>query len=247
MSATQPHFIAHRDGVADGMTLDPYAKDPAGPFMEVQPASGNRRRAFRRRGDAAAATREGLLTLQRQLDVGGRRGTLTITDAVGIVRASYNREHPEGRSGVGTDLRGPPYPDHLAPGDVAVYSRQGRLVPIERLVAIRALDRYPLRIPRVLALDDVLGSARTHVWLIGLAGIGATGLMAILTLLLSREVWRRTKREIELAYDRDRLRLAQAQIEADRSAAGTKPTANCWRARKPPRPQTARDRSSWPI
>jgi signal transduction histidine kinase len=30
-------------------------------------------------------------------------------------------------------------------------------------------------------------------------------------------VWRRTKREIELAYDRDRLRSAQAQIEADRA------------------------------
>jgi signal transduction histidine kinase len=39
----------------------------------------------------------------------------------------------------------------------------------------------------------------------------------VLSLLLVREIWRRTKQEIELSYDRDRLALAQAQIEADRA------------------------------
>ena len=87
------------------------------------------------------------------------------------------------------------------------------MLNIDRLITMRRLDRYDLRVLVALDLDDVLGSARDHIWLISLVGAGATALMSGLTLLLAREVWRRTRREIELAYDRDRLHLAQSQIE----------------------------------
>ena len=50
-----------------------------------------------------------------------------------------------------------------------------------------------------------------------MVGVGATGLIAVLTLLLVRELWRRTRREIELAADRERLQLAQRQIDVERT------------------------------
>jgi signal transduction histidine kinase len=211
----QSHFIAHRDGTADGMMVDPYIEDAAGLFIEFSRRLETADGVFA--GEAMLLLKPaGLLTLHRQFDV-GRRGMITITDTTGIVRAGYDLEHPDGSQGVGTDLRAAPYPEHLEPGEVGFYVRRGLLVPIQRLIVIRGLERYPLRVAVVLALDEILERARIHAWLVGLAGVGATALMAILTLLLMREVWRRTIREIELAYDRDRLRSAQAQIEADRA------------------------------
>jgi signal transduction histidine kinase len=48
-------------------------------------------------------------------------------------------------------------------------------------------------------------------------GAGVSLLAAVLCRLLVRGVGRRTRREIALSADRDRLRLAQAEIEADRT------------------------------
>jgi two-component system cell cycle sensor histidine kinase PleC len=210
-----PHFIAHRDGPSDAITVDPYVEDEAGRFVELSRRLETADGDFA--GEAMLLMRPGsLLTLPRQLDL-GRRGTVTITDAAGIIRTGFSRDHQDGSLGVGTDLSEAPYPVGLKPGELAFYSRRGLVASIDRLVAIRGLQRYPLQIAVALALDDVLGPAHTHLWLIGGAGIVATALMAILTFLLTREVWRRTRREIELAHDRNRLHLAQAQIEADRA------------------------------
>ena len=95
--------------------------------------------------------------------------------------------------------------------------RQSKIDNVERIVTIRRLVRYPLSVLVALDMDDVLDEARTHVWLICLVGSGASLLIAIMTLLLIREVWRRTRREIELAADRERLQLAQRQIEVERT------------------------------
>jgi signal transduction histidine kinase len=208
------HFIAHRDERAAGLIVDPPLTQAEGKMIEVsrrlEAADGH----FV--GEAMLLLQPGsLISLQHEIDL-GRRGMVVIVGADGIVRAGFDRDHPDGRVGVGSDLRGPPYPDTLVPGGTAVYIRRTRLDGVERLVTLRALERYPLRVLVALDLDDVLGAARSHIWLIGLLGLGATVLIGILTTLLGREVWRRTKREIELAYDRDRLGLAQAQITADR-------------------------------
>jgi two-component system cell cycle sensor histidine kinase PleC len=208
------HFIAHRDDPSAGLIVDPPGA-----------AAGNRVEVSRRletadgrfAGEAMLLLDPGrLIALHREIDL-GRLGMITIGGIDGIVRAGYDRDHPDGSAGVGIDLNGTPYPADLAPGKTAVYSRRGRIVPTARLITIRRLSNYPLNVLIALDLDDVLGSTRSHVWLVGLIGLGATAMIAILTLLLGREVWRRTKREIELAYDRDRLHSAQTQIAADRA------------------------------
>jgi two-component system cell cycle sensor histidine kinase PleC len=210
----QSHFIIHRDDPAAGLIVDP-PPTAAGRTIEVSRRLEAADRSFA--GEAMLLLKpRGLITLNREIDI-GRRGMIVIVGDDGIVRAGFDRDHPDGSAGVGTDLRGAPYPAQLEPGAIAVYGRQSRVDGVERLITIRSLERYRLRLLVGLDLDDVLGSARSHIWLIGLVGLGATLLIGILTVLLGREVWRRTRREIELAHDRDRLVSAQAQITADRA------------------------------
>jgi signal transduction histidine kinase len=208
------HFVNHRDNPAAGMLLDrpdPGTDDRIELSERLDAADGG----FG--GEVMLLLpAEDLIHLNRQIDI-GRRGMLVIAGLDGIVRAGYERDRPGGLSGVGADLRGAPYPDALAAGSTADYIRFGKFRGIERLVTVRRLERYPLNVLVALDLDDVLGSARSHLWFVGLVGLGATALIGVLSLLLVREVWRRTRREIELSVDRDRLALAQAQIEADRA------------------------------
>jgi signal transduction histidine kinase len=208
----QPHFIAHRDDPSAGLIVDPPG---AGKRVEVsrrlETADG------RFAGEAMLLLDPGrLMALDREIDL-GRRGMIVIAGIDGIVRAGYDRSHPDGSVGIGADLNGAPYPADLEPGKTAVFSRRGRLINVERLITIRRLSRYPLNVLIALDLDDVFGATRSHVWVIGLVGVGATAVIAILTLLLGREVSRRTKREIELAFDRARLHAAQVRIAADRA------------------------------
>jgi two-component system cell cycle sensor histidine kinase PleC len=210
----QPHFIAHRDDPAAGLIVDPPSPD-AGDTIEVSRRLETADRSFA--GEAILRLKPAsLITLNREIDL-GRRGMIVVAGNDGIVRAGFDRDHPDGLAGLGTDLRGAPYPAQMEPGGTAAYERRSRVDGVERLITLRCPERYPLRVLVGLDLDDVLGPARSHIRLIGLVGLGTTALIAILTVMLGREVWRRTKREIELAYDRDRLATAQAQIEADRA------------------------------
>ncbi|MDR3529293.1 MAG: hypothetical protein P4L90_01865, partial [Rhodopila sp.] len=201
----QPHFIAHRDDLSIGLIVDPPASDAAGKIevsRRLETSDG------RFAGEAMLLLKPGsLITFNPEIDL-GRRGVIAVADAGGIVLAAFDRDHPNGLTGAGKELGGAPYPTDLKPGGMAVFTRQDPIANIDRLVSMRRLARYPLSVLVALDLNDVLGSARSHVWLIGLLGVGGTGLIVILTLLLLREVWRRTKREIELAYDGEQLRSA---------------------------------------
>jgi two-component system cell cycle sensor histidine kinase PleC len=212
---TQPHFISHRDDPSTALIIDPYTPDAAGRFVELSQRLETVDGHFA--GEVMLLLNPNdLLPVLSKIDI-GRGGVVLLTDTSGIVRAGYDQGHPDGSVGIGVDLNRPPYPDHLRPGEVAFFSRQGRVLGIDRLVAIRALEGYPLRMCIALDMGDVLGPARAHIWMIGLVGLAASVLTGMLAVMLAREVWRRTRREIELAFDRDRLQSAQAQIEADRA------------------------------
>jgi signal transduction histidine kinase len=208
------HFIDHRSNPAIGLLLDRPDAD-TDTRIEISKRLDARGGGFG--GEVILLLpAENLIRLNREIDI-GRRGTLLIAGLDGIVRAGFERDSTDGLWAVGTDLRGAPYPESLAPGSTADYIRVGQFRPVERLVVVRRLIRYPLNVLVALDLDDVLGPARIHLWLVSLVGLGATALIGALSMLLVREVWRRTRREIELSVDRDRLALAQAQIEADRA------------------------------
>ncbi len=213
----QPHFIAHRDRPETGLVVDtpPEAASGGDDLIEVSKRLNAPNGGFG--GEAILLLRAAnLIHLNREIDI-GNRGVIVIVGLDGGVLAGYERDRPDGSVAVGTDLRGAPFPNDLGPGSSADYIRTSKVQKVERLAIVRRLVAYPLEVVVALDLDDVLEPARSHLWFVGLVGLGASGLILALSVLLVREVWRRTRREIELSFDRDRLALAQAQIEADRA------------------------------
>jgi len=213
----QADFIRLRDNPNASLIINassPAAK-AAGRMITVRRRLENADGSFA--GETILLMKPGsLVGLRHEIDL-GRRGTVVVAGADGVILAGFNREHPDGSMGVGTNLRGAPYPDNLRSGETASYMRDSRVDGVQRLIAVRRLGDYPLNILVGLDMDDVLAVARGHAWLIGGVGAGTTILIAVLTLLLVREVWRRTKREIEMIADRERLQSAQQQIEVERS------------------------------
>ena len=210
----QAHFIRHRDDPADELRTDLKTDGPQTTVM-ISKRLRNLNGGFA--GEATVLVKPAsLLTLHHEIDL-GRRGMVVVADAKGIILAGFDRDHPDGSWGGGTDLHGAPYPADQQPGNTTVYMRLSKVDNVERIVTIRRLVRYPLSVLVALDMDDVLGAARSHVWLICLVGFGTSVLISIMTVMLIREVWRRTRREIELAADRERLQLAQQQIEVERT------------------------------
>jgi two-component system cell cycle sensor histidine kinase PleC len=211
-----PDFIRLRDDPHAGLIID--ALGPAGGTVRaitVRRHLESMDQSFA--GEAVLLMKPAsLIGLRHEIDL-GRRGTVVVAGTDGVILAGFDRDHPDGSMGVGTNLRGAPYPDNLRPGETASYMRDSRVDGVQRLIAVRRLASYPLNILVGLDMDDVTAEAHDHAMLIATVGGGTTILIAVLTLLLVREVWRRTKREIEMIADRERLQLAQQQIEVERS------------------------------
>lgn len=213
----KPSFIRHRDDPNAGLIIDPPGPAAAGPRRLIIISRRLETADGQFAGEAMLLMKPGsLINLQHEIDL-GRRGMVSIAGSDGLVLAGFTRDRPDGSVGVGIDLRGAPYPDDLPPGSTFNYMRRSRIDGVERLMAVRRLHTYPLNVLVGLDMEDVLSVARGHAWLVSSVGVGATGLIAVLTLLLVRELWRRTRREIELAADRERLQLAQRQIDVERN------------------------------
>lgn len=206
-------FVAHRDNPSSGMIVEPPVDDPPG--IEISRRLTGPDGAFGGEVLLRLDPSE-LVPLAAEMEPSSDR-TIVVTGLDGIVRAGFDREHPNGSFSVGVDLSVPPFPTGLRRGESASFTRPGLLVRSQRQITIRRLPRYPLLVSVGLNEDEMLAPARARARLIAAATASVTLLIALLTWLLSREVWRRIGREIELAHDRDRLRDAQAQIEADRA------------------------------
>jgi two-component system cell cycle sensor histidine kinase PleC len=212
-----PRFIRHRDDQGTLLSIDP-------PDLAVPPARrlivASRRLETadgRFAGEAELKMKPGdLISLQHEIDLGAR-GSVLIASLDGRVLAGFARLHLDGSLGVGADLRGAPYPDTLDSGSTVTYTRASRIDGVWRQVAIHRLTGYKLNMLVGLDVIDVWRAARDHARLIIPVGVGATLLIAALTLLLVRELWRRTRREIELAADREELQHVQRQIEVERT------------------------------
>lgn len=113
-------------------------------------------------------------------------------------------------------MLGGPWRSDLEAGSVYSYTRLGVVDQVNRLFTLRKLTSYPLIVSVGIDMDDVLAAARGHRLLILIMGAAASGLLALLTILLVREMWRRTLREIDLARQHGRLEAAHAQILVDR-------------------------------
>ncbi len=156
-----------------------------------------------------------LSQLHRHMSL-GRRGTLSIIDTNGLIRARFSRGQPDGSLGVGLSLQGGQFRPDLAPGSADSFIQADVTDNVERLHSLRRLPNHDLIVSVGVDVDDVQASARTHKMLIISIGAVASLLLGMLTVLLVREIWRRTMREIELAREHVQLEEANAQILRDR-------------------------------
>ncbi len=157
-----------------------------------------------------------LVRMRERIDL-GTRGALAVVGIDDIVRVRASADHPDGSVGLGASVRGAPWPENVPPGGFGSYTRPGALTPIDRLFNYRRLDRYPLIVNVGLDLDDLLGEARAHAWMLGTVGVGMTGLVCGLAVTLVREIRRRIAREVQLAAERGRLEQARRRIEEDQA------------------------------
>ncbi|MFL5287355.1 MAG: hypothetical protein ACJ8AW_41875, partial [Rhodopila sp.] len=154
----QPHFIFHRDNPAAGLLVDPPGAANPGDDPRIEVSQRLTAADGRFAGEVQVLPKAAsLLRLVRQIDL-GRRGNILVVGIDGIVRAGYDRAHPDGSNGVGVDLRGAPYPDTLGPGGTADYTRIGRVMGGERLMTLRRLHDYPLAVLVAQDLDVVMAS-----------------------------------------------------------------------------------------
>ena len=157
-----------------------------------------------------------LTKLHERIDL-GKRGALVVIGTDDIVRVRVSADHPDGSVGLGASLRGDPFPENVPPGGFGTYTRVGLLDPVERLYNYRRLQTYPLMVDVALDMDDVLREARAHAWtVVAFGGVG-TLLLAVLAILLAREIKQRTMRDIELAAERRQLEAARALLQEERT------------------------------
>jgi signal transduction histidine kinase len=159
---------------------------------------------------------EDLATLHRTLDL-GQHGIVSLVGTDNIVRARFYTGPDTRHAGVGSSVVGPPWPFELPPGEAVSFRRTSVFDHVTRLITARRLMEYPLLVVVGLDLDDVLAVQRTHAWVIRGIGGALTILLAGLTGLLVRELWRRTAREVELASEQARLQDANAAVLAERA------------------------------
>jgi|GEM_PF-2369452 len=157
-----------------------------------------------------------LTRMHERIDL-GHRGALAVVGTDDIVRVRVSADHPDGEIGLGVSVRGAPWPENVPPGGYGSYSRPGVLTPVERLFSYRRLERYPLIVNVGFDLDDVLGEARGHAWLLAAIGIGMTSLVFGLAILLVREIRRRILRDVQLAAERGRLTTARSRIQQEQT------------------------------
>ena len=156
-----------------------------------------------------------LTRLQQSVDL-GRRGSLAMICLDGLVRARFTADWPDGSFGVGTSVRDSLFPADLPPGGVTSYIHVSQIDDISRLITLRRMAEYDLLVSVGTDLDDILGDSRRLKLLRMVVGAAVSLLIGFLTLLLVREIWRRTMREIELAREHGLLEDAHAQILRDR-------------------------------
>ena len=157
-----------------------------------------------------------LARMRDRIDL-GNRGSLAVVGTDDIVRVRVSSDSPDGSTGLGVSVRGAPWPENIPPDGFGNYTRTSLLDTVARQFNYRRLERYPLIVSVGLGLDDLLGEARDHAWILGAIGVGMTGLVFGLAQLLVREIRRRILRDVQLAAERGRLETARLQIQDDQA------------------------------
>ena len=214
--ATRHEFLAHRDPGSPSLSIGKPIHDLPGQPLALPVTRRIEGRDGSFLGVLLFSLAPGHLTrLHQSVDL-GRRGTLAMICRDGLVRARFTADWPDGSFGVGTSVNDSLFPADLPRGGVASYIRVSQIDNVARLTTFRRMTEYDMLVSVGIDLDDILGDSRRLKLLTMFVGAAVSLLIGFLTLLLVREIWRRTMREIELAQEHGLLEEAHAQILRDR-------------------------------
>jgi len=146
----------------------------------------------------------------------GQYGTIGLIGADNIVLARFSKNSPEGLDGIGQSIANNYGPGFVPESIQGSYIRQSKLDHIPRLYSYRRVTGYPLFVSVGLGYDEGLAMWRTNAKIILALAAVTTLLLAVLALYLLREIGRRTKRDIELTDDRNKLRIANIELMDER-------------------------------
>ncbi len=149
---------------------------------------------------------EDLTDLHRTIDI-GPRGSIVLVGLDGKLRARFG-----GGPADPPMVAGAPWPLTLDPAALNGVLRSDIVDGVARVYSLRRLPDFPLFVAAGLSLDDETLEARTHAFVAIGIGAAASLLLAILNLLLVREIRRRSQRELELAREHDALIAARAEL-----------------------------------
>ena len=142
----------------------------------------------------------------RNIDL-GTRGTATLRGQDGVVRATYGFKDPS----LGKVVMTPQFLDRLARQPSGIFWGGGAIDRVNRLVAYRVLDQYPLIVSVALAETDIFAPYVRHrnIYIAVLANMSLLALIVIfvstcrqLRLDRSEALAREKSRELEFTVDR---------------------------------------------
>ena len=148
---------------------------------------------------------EDLTNLHRIIDI-GPRGSIVLVGLDGKLRARF------GGPADSPIVAGAPWPLTLDPATLNGVLRSDAVDGVARSYSLRRLPDFPLIVAAGLSLDDETLEARTHAFVAIGIGAAASVLLAILNLLLVREIRRRSQRELELSREHVALIAARAEL-----------------------------------
>jgi two-component system cell cycle sensor histidine kinase PleC len=151
------------------------------------------------------------LTTLQSLNL-GHNGTIALAGLDGVILAGFSSSTPDGLSGAGTPLlSGRP---HFSPtqNSEGYYVQRSAQDHVTRIYHFRRGWDYPLVAAVGLDYDEGLSSARAYAFVMSVFGASATVLLGGFSLFLIRELRNRAARTVELAAERTKLQVVNAEL-----------------------------------
>lgn len=211
------HFRIHVDGAYTGLYVSVPVRGRLSDRTTIQVSKRVTGADGRFLGVLMFALMPADLTMLHRSTYIGQHGVLSLVGTDGAVRARFTMEDRGGLNGVGAMIGSERGLSKLAPDEVTWHTHHSYVDQIERIFTYRRLAAYPLVVAVGFAMDEVTAPMRAHIPIVVAIGLLTVALLAGVTALLIREVWRRTHREIELARQHGELARAHAELSDERT------------------------------
>jgi len=203
------HFRVHLDGHFKGIFVSPPVLGRVSHQTTIELSQRVEDADGRFLGVIAFSLLPGQLTgLHRAVNLGAHGLMAVVGTADGVIRARFSSADPGGVLGSGAVVP----VERLNHGRPVTFITHSVVDDSTRIYASRPIPGFDLVAVVALDRDEVLAAARTHATRIVLIGIVVSVLLGALIMVLSREVYRRSQREVELARELRRRAAMEAEL-----------------------------------